>query len=208
MGTHRNDQPGQKGRYHHGDLREALISATRELVAERGAENFSLADACRVAGVSTAAPYRHFEDKLAILAEITARGFDRLTEKSVAAVARHGAGTLAGIVAMGQAYVEFAVEDPATFRLMFGQNPALKDKPMVDETGQTCFGYVIEQVRCYCEQHGLERDARAIATTLWTFVHGMASLTIEGDYEKVVPDVDLNAVLSIATQQMLSPTAQ
>ena len=72
-----------KDRYHHGDLREALIQATTTLVEERGAENFSLADACRCAGVSTAAPYRHFRDKEEILEEIAARGFDTLTERSM-----------------------------------------------------------------------------------------------------------------------------
>jgi len=67
-----------KARYHHGELREALIRATRKLVEERGAENFTLADACRVAGVTTAAPYRHFQGKQDILAEIASRGFDEL----------------------------------------------------------------------------------------------------------------------------------
>ncbi|HEX5958629.1 MAG TPA: helix-turn-helix domain-containing protein, partial [Hyphomicrobiaceae bacterium] len=66
----------RKASYHHGGLREALIAATRRLVMERGAENFTLADACRVAGVTTAAPYRHFRSKQEILEEITSRGFE------------------------------------------------------------------------------------------------------------------------------------
>ncbi|HEX5998570.1 MAG TPA: helix-turn-helix domain-containing protein, partial [Hyphomicrobiaceae bacterium] len=66
----------RKASYHHGGLREALIAATRQLVMERGAENFTLADACRVAGVTTAAPYRHFRSKQEILEEITSRGFE------------------------------------------------------------------------------------------------------------------------------------
>ena len=68
----------RKAHYHHGELREALIRATRQLVEERGAENFTLADACRVAGVTTAAPYRHFRGKQEILEEIASRGFDEL----------------------------------------------------------------------------------------------------------------------------------
>jgi AcrR family transcriptional regulator len=60
----------RKPRYHHGDLRQALIDASHQLLVEKGAENFSLADACRVAGVSTAAPYKHFRDKLEILEAI------------------------------------------------------------------------------------------------------------------------------------------
>src|SRR3989337_2659758 len=101
----RKDSAGKarrKGRYHHGELREALIRATRQLVEERGAENFTLADACRVAGVTTAAPYRHFRGKQEILEEIASRGFDELRAKSKAVVAAKGEGTLDAIIAMGQ----------------------------------------------------------------------------------------------------------
>ncbi len=100
----------RKAPYHHGGLREALIGATRQLVMERGAENFTLADACRLAGVTTAAPYRHFRSKQEILEEIASRGFDELKAKAMAVVAEKGAGTLEAIVAMGQTYVAFAVE--------------------------------------------------------------------------------------------------
>ena len=74
----------RKAHYHHGELREALIAATRQLVMERGAENFTLADACRVAGVTTAAPYRHFRSKQEILEEIASRGFDELRAMAMA----------------------------------------------------------------------------------------------------------------------------
>jgi len=86
----------RKAHYHHGELREALISATRQLVEQRGAENFTLADACRVAGVTTAAPYRHFRGKQEILEEIASRGFDELRTKSRAAVVAKGEGNPGG----------------------------------------------------------------------------------------------------------------
>src|SRR5262245_12490165 len=97
----------RKAPYHHGDLREALIAATRQLVMERGAENFTLADACRVAGVTTAAPYRHFRSKQEIQEEICSRGFDQLKSEALAVIAEKGPGTLDAIVASGQAYVAF-----------------------------------------------------------------------------------------------------
>ena len=97
------DKVRRKARYHHGELREALIEATRQLVVERGAENFTLADACRAAGVTTAAPYRHFQGKQEILAEIASRGFVELKSRAMAIVAEKGEGTLEGIIAMGQA---------------------------------------------------------------------------------------------------------
>src|SRR5438128_4303203 len=100
----RTKKEQRKAPYHHGELREALIRATRQLVEERGAENFTLADACRVAGVTTAAPYRHFKGKREILEEIAARGFEELGTRTTAILAGKGEGTLEGIVAMGQGY--------------------------------------------------------------------------------------------------------
>src|SRR5215470_11304652 len=86
-----------KARYHHGELREALIAATRKLVEERGAENFTLADACRVAGVTTAAPYRHFQGKQEILAKIAWGGFEKPKRGAREEVPPKGEGTLKGI---------------------------------------------------------------------------------------------------------------
>ena len=96
-----------KKRFHHGDLREALIAATRELLIEHGPDGFTLADACRRAGVTTAAPYKHFRDKQEILEEIVLRGFEELTAANAKAVAEGGPGTIAGITAMGISYLEF-----------------------------------------------------------------------------------------------------
>jgi AcrR family transcriptional regulator len=193
-----------KGRYHHGDLREALIQATASLVEERGAENFSLADACRCAGVSTAAPYRHFRDKEEILEEIAARGFETLTQRSMAAVQEYGSGTIDGITAMGRTYVAFAVEEQALFRLMFGQRPSLKAAELVENRGHECFDNVIGEVARYCQNNGIEGDVREIAVQLWTFVHGAASLIIDQDYEKVAPDVDVEKMIIAATKRLLS----
>src|SRR5215471_8254189 len=158
----------RKAHYHHGELREALISATRELVEQRGAENFTLADACRVAGVTTAAPYRHFRGKQEILEEITTRGFEELGNRTTAILAEKGEGTLEGIVAMGQAYIAFAVEETAVFRLMFGQQPSLKNVEHVLGAAHACFSKLIDQVALYCERKKLRGDAQQIALRLWT----------------------------------------
>lgn len=198
------DPVRRKDRYHHGELKDALVRATRQLVVERGAENFTLADACRIAGVTTAAPYRHFRDKQEILEEIVARGFDELKERSAAAVEANGPGTIDGIIAMGQAYVAFAVEETAIFRLMFGQNPSLKKAENVDEQGHDCFANVIGQVALYCEKSGKTADAQAIALELWTFVHGAASLLIDADYEKVAPGLDVNALIARVAPRLLA----
>ena len=193
-----------KARYHHGELREALIRATRQLVEERGAENFTLADACRVAGVTTAAPYRHFRGKQEILEEIASRGFEELKKRAMAIFEEKGEGTLEGIISMGQAYVAFAVQETAVFRLMFGQQPSLKKADRVHGSGDECFANMINQVARYCERNNVRGDAQEIALILWTFVHGAASLLIDQDYEGVAPQMDVNRMIETATPALLS----
>lgn len=193
-----------KRSYHHGDLREALIAATHRLLVEKGAEGFTLADACRLAGVTTAAPYKHFRDKHEILQEIVERGFDLLAERSVAAVQAKGEGTLDGIIAMGHAYLAFAVEETAVFRLMFGQSQEVKRAPEVATRGRACFSGVIAQVEVYCARNSVSGDARQIALELWTLVHGAACLVIDEDYEKVAPGLDAARLIAEVTPKILS----
>ncbi len=192
-----------KAKYHHGDLREALVQASYDLVVMKGAENFTLAEACRLAGVSTAAPYKHFKDRDEVLALIVARGFDRMSEQSMRAVEAAGVGTLAGIIAMGRAYVRFAVENENLFRLMFGQHPVVKTDEDVVGEGMGCFSKVIEQVAIYCDRNDVAGDPNEIAVRLWTFVHGASSLLIDGDYAVVVPDLDVDALLEATTPRLL-----
>ncbi len=194
----------RKDAYHHGDLRQTLVDATRQLVIERGAENFTLADACRLAGVSTAAPYKHFRDKDEILQEIISQGFDDMSRQRMAAVERFPRGSVEGIVAMGQAYVDFARAEPAVFRLMFGQNPSLKTAELVQSHGRACFAGVIEDVAAFCVVNGLEDDAPRLALELWTFVHGAASLAIDEDYEKVAPGLDVDALVAGVAPRLLA----
>ena len=193
-----------KAHYHHGELREALIRATRELVEQRGAENFTLADACRVAGVTTAAPYRHFRGKEEILEEIASRGFEELGNRTTAILAEKGEGTLEGIVAMGQAYVAFAVEETAVFRLMFGQQPSLKKAEHVLGAAHACFSKLIGQVALYCNRNKVRGDTQQIALRLWTFVHGAASLLIDQDYDAIAPNIDVNQLIAGATPGLLA----
>jgi len=193
----------KRDHYHHGALREALLAAARSLVNQRGAENFSLADACRLAGVSAAAPYRHFRDKQHVLEEVTAQGFETLTARFQQVIRHYGSGTMAAIAAMGKAYVAFAREQPAVFRLMFGQQPALKAAERVERCGHGCFGTLVEQTALYRERQGLSGRVDDVAVQLWTFVHGASSLAIDGDYAEVAPELDIERMIDDATPRLL-----
>jgi len=119
------------------------------------------------------------------------------------AIGRHGEGTLEAMTAMGKMYVAFAVEQSGLFRLMFGQNPGLAESPLVIETGNRCFGYVINQVAKYCDVHGVEGDANDIAVKLWTFVHGAASLLIDEKYDNVEGAIDVDHMIETVTPSLL-----
>jgi AcrR family transcriptional regulator len=201
--TRKDGSDRVKKPYHHGELRQALVDAARALVNDQGESGFSLSDACRRAGVSTAAPYRHFADKHEILAEVAAQGFIDMTNRSRAETGRHPLGSPERIVALGRVYFSFAVNEPALFRMMFGQKPSLSEHDRLSITGQECFAFVVQEVMSFCSANRIAGDAQLIALQLWTLVHGAASLTIDGDYAKVAPGLDVESLIAAAAERLL-----
>jgi AcrR family transcriptional regulator len=192
-----------KQAYHHGELRQALIGAARLLINEHNGNDFSLSDACRRAGVSTAAPYRHFSDKNEIITEVVAQGFHDMATRSRAAAEVFPRGARDRILAVGQVYMTFAIEEPALFRLMFSQKPSPHADDIVTVEGKTCFEYVVDEVVDFCMLNGVLGNAQLIALQLWTMVHGAASLTIDGDYDKVSPGANVQAMIEAAADRLL-----
>lgn len=192
-----------KKSYHHGELRQALIDAARQLINERQGNDFSLSDACRRAGVSTAAPYRHFGDKTDIIAEVAAQGFDDMAQRLREAAGAFALGAPQRIVVLGEIYVAFGVDEPSLFRLMFGQRPTLSEEDIVTAKGKACFAFVLQEVVDYCAFHGVVGNAQMIAVQLWTMVHGAASLLIDGDYAKVVPQIDTREMIASCADRLL-----
>lgn len=192
-----------KSAYHHGELRQALLDAARDLVRETGTDGFSLSDACRRAGVSTAAPYRHFADKHAILNEVVAQGFADLADRMRQAAAEHPEGSADRILAIGSVYLRFAVAEPALFRLMFAQKPDVAADHPVVQAGKACFGHVVQEVVNHCQHNRIAGDALMIALQLWTLVHGASALTIDGDYAKMAPDLQVEQLMARGADRLL-----
>src|ERR1700759_2215101 len=105
---------GRRG-YHHGNLREALIDAALELIGAKGPAGFTIAEAARLAGVSPAAPYRHFRDADALLAEVALRGFDLFTERLAKAWNNARPDAVTAFEEVGRAYLAFARKQPAYY---------------------------------------------------------------------------------------------
>ena len=205
----RDRLPQRKAAYHHGHLREALVTAAHRLIGERGPEGFTLADACRLAGVSTAAPYRHFADRAALVEAVALQGFTQLAERTRAAADSHPAGSVPGIVAMGQAYVAFAAAEPAVFKLMFGRHPDVQHDNTAPVEGKACFRVLAEAVAAWMRLNDIrERDYLEVALPLWTIVHGTAYLLIDNDFAAVAPGTDADALVERTTVAALTGLAQ
>lgn len=196
--------PARREHYHHGDLRAALVEAVRGLVESHGPDRFSLADACRAAGVSTAAPYRHFADKEAMLRAVALEGMERHRARMLAALAPHIPGSDAAMVAMGLAYIDFARAEPGVFRLMFGLTRGHGDHSELQAAGLRCYGVLLDQVAARMGLAAEDPQVSARAFPCWTFVHGLAFLMIDDKIALLRLDVPLPATLAEVCRRMLA----
>ncbi|MCG3172451.1 MAG: hypothetical protein GMKNLPBB_00603 [Myxococcota bacterium] len=172
----------EKKPYHHGDLRAALIHAALELVQENGARGLTLREAARRAGVSHAAPYRHFDGKEALIAAVAEEGFRLMSRSMRDEMSIAGSDPAARFNASGVGYLRFAVEHPGHFRLMFSSDVPMDDKyPSLAAAGADSFGVLVECI-VNCQQAGVMRagDVMEIALLCWSQVHGLATLYVEG----------------------------
>ena len=139
--------PGARRGYHHGNLREALITAALDLISKKGPAGFTFADAARAAGVSPAAPYRHFRDRDALMADVARRGFEAFTEALSRAWDSGKPTPRAAFERVGRAYLAFAAKEPALFSAMFELGVPIGDYPEVREAGDRAFERAARRVR-------------------------------------------------------------
>ncbi len=174
--------------YHHGDLRRALVSAGIELLAEGGAAGLDLRKVARRAGVSHAAPYRHFEDKRALLAAIAEEGFMRLTNQLREAVA--DVPPQSQLLALAQAYVHFALAEPALMREMFsGLSIDRMAYPSLHAASKVAFNVLLDVVKREQEAGTWVRDdPEKMVLVMWSMLHGLAMLLLENQMPMVTVD--------------------
>lgn len=182
--------PEEKPRYHHGDLRQALIDAALQLISEEGFAALSLREVARRAGVTHAAPYRHFTDKEALLGAVAAEGFRLMTLAMRERMAREEQ-LLERLGASGIAYVLFAVAHPAHFRVMFGPHFTRPPEPSLASNPETdAFGLLVGTIE-EGQKAGVLREepTMALALAAWSLVHGLASLLVDGKLEQSLTQV-------------------
>jgi AcrR family transcriptional regulator len=163
--------------YHHGHLREALLKAAIQLIAEVGPAGFTLREVARRAGVSHNAPYRHFPEQKHLLAAVAAQGFRELNQAMLDAV-KHHRNSVGRLKRAGLAYVEFALERPEHFTVMFDA-PAIskQDDPCDADAAEQAFGTLLSLVQ-HCQDEGQlpAGDTHQLALLAWSMVHGIAKL--------------------------------
>jgi AcrR family transcriptional regulator len=173
---------GPRG-YHHGNLKEALLRAALDLIAKKGPAGFTFAEAARWAGVSPAAPYRHFRDRDELLSNVALRGFQLF--ETVLAQAWDGGrpDPMAAFDRLGKAYLAFARSEPAYYSAMFEAGIPLDANPELREAGDRAFAVLrtaAEQLTATLPA-GSRPPALMMALHIWATSHGIASLFGRGD---------------------------
>ena len=184
--------------YQHGNLREALVQAGLKLLSEGGIEKLSLRAAAQLAGVSHAAPYRHFRDKDALVGAIAQRGFELLATRMRDEVKRlqddradgradqGGAapGLSARLTATAVGYVSFALEHPGYFRVIFSGLSCAVPSPELQQAGASAYN-VLRDLIVEGVQAGMLRDGdpEELALAAWSLVHGIGMFAVDGALE-------------------------
>ncbi len=177
-----NDGHPRRG-YHHGNLREALVQAALDLISQKGPAGFTFAEAARHAGVSPAAPYRHFRDRDSLMADVARRGFERFAAALKTAWDEGRPSPAAAFDRLGRAYIAFARDEPAYYSAMFESGLDVRQFAEVQESSERAFG-VLRQA---CEviagtlPPGRRPPTLMMALHIWSLAHGIASLFGRGD---------------------------
>ncbi|MBE69341.1 MAG: TetR family transcriptional regulator [Thalassospira sp.] len=197
------------GKYHHGDVRNVLLQQAENILTNEGPAGLSLRRLARLTGVSEAAPYRHFDGKDGILAAVAIAAFERFAEQLESAAESHP-NHEERIMALGAAYVQFAVENPQHFRLIFGrERPPLDQYPELRDAADNAFDVLQRAVTSVDRKAEMTLAEAASAynraLAAWSRAHGIAMLVIDG---MIVPpaDQDLSSfVLGLLAEDLTMP---
>jgi AcrR family transcriptional regulator len=169
--------------YHHGNLKEALIRAALDLIAKKGPAGFTFAEAARWAGVSPAAPYRHFRDRDELLANVALQGFERFAVMLATAWNDGKPDVSTAFDNLGKAYLAFARSEPAYYSAMFESGISLDGNPELRAAGDRAFSVLrMATERLIATMPPANRPpAMMMALHIWAVSHGIASLFGRGD---------------------------
>ena len=198
----------QRRGYHHGRLKDALIEAARSLIAERGTAGFTLADAARLAGVTAAAPYRHFPDRNALMAELARRGFEMFGQRLAGAWNNGQPDPVAALKRMGSAYLAFAREEPGLYGAMFNNVG-----PLAAPEAGAAADKALALLRIACDsvlrqRGGDEHNGLALTFEIWSLSHGVAMLALAGHLNPANSGCDPTPILESGVASLIEMAAR
>lgn len=209
----RKEQRRAERGYHHGNLKEALLQAALDLIAQKGAAGFTFADAARMAGVSPAAPYRHFRDRDELLSSIAQRGFEQFEAVLTSAWDDGRPDTVTAFERVGKAYLAFARNEPASYSAMFESGLPVDSHPALMAAGERAFAVIraaAERLAALAPPGAPRPPALMMALHIWAMAHGIASLFARGDAARrklpMSPEELLEAELLIYLRGLGFPT--
>lgn len=195
----------KQGRFHHGNLRQALIDGALQILSKEGQNAITLREVARRAGVTHAAPYRHFASKEALLAAVAEEGFHLLRKEVETAMQAVTGDELDRLQEFGAAYLRFALRSPAHYRLMYGPEFATRaDHPELQEASRAAFTLLLDSVRA-SQEAKLVRDGDAVQLGLaaWSMAHGLSLLLMDRQLEDAgVGRAQADQMARMATQTL------
>jgi AcrR family transcriptional regulator len=179
---------GRRG-YHHGNLREALIQSALSLIGEKGPAGFTIAEAARSAGVSPAAPYRHFRDREDLMADVARLGFERFADDLEKAWHGGNPSPLEALQNAGRAYLAFARNEPAYYSAMFETGLPQTQTPALEQSADRAFEVLHKAAKKLIEKLPEQErpPSQMVALHIWAAAHGIASLFGRGKGEARIP---------------------
>lgn len=166
--------------YHHGNLRQALIDAALDIIDKSGVKGLSIREVAKKAGVSHAAPYRHFKDKDDLLSAVAVEGFEMVIKDTMDRFEKNSDNPIERFRQSGLAYIDFAAAHPSHYRVMFSSSEQnLSDN--VDTHAREAFMILYSSIaECQKKKLVKDHDTFELAITAWSLVHGYAMLVLEG----------------------------
>ncbi len=169
--------------YHHGNLKQALVEATIVLIEEKGPSGFTMAEAAKQAGVSTAAPYRHFKGREDLIAEVARQGFEIFADLLEFALAKGGGSSVRGLESVGRAYLAFAQKYPGYYIAMFESGVSINANPELAMVANRAMNVLIQSAEDLSKH--MPRDKRPPASMvshhIWALSHGVVELFARGE---------------------------
>lgn len=173
--------------YHHGNLREALLSKGLELLESSVDTKFSMRELTRTIGVSANSVYRHFANKDELLTALAIQGFQKLLEAQALAI-QNASNSEKGFISGGRQYIHFAVQNPMLFRLMYGRFVVSHDNETLKELASLAYIGMLYAAAQALKLNVDSQEAKTVATKAWSVVHGLSHLIIDGQFDHLSPE--------------------